>query len=386
MPTDSSLYGIRRPKAEASKKDITSSSTLAFATHISSLIAKESTNLSSQQRRGRPRPSRTKDDIFSIHNKGTLKRAAADISPDNPNVAQLHKRSGEIGSVDEATLHRSKRKMAEKAKLYAELKKGEYLAASSDEEEDDCGGKPLSAVRRAEKNSLVDFDRKWAEEEARRSRHGSEQLDHDDGDEPAQEELLIEYEDEFGRARRGTRAEAAEAARPRQTRATESDEQASLPSSSHNPNLPAAARPARPSNLIHGSTIQSAAFHPDAKLAAQMSGLAKRRDRTPTPPPETHYDADWEIRNRGTGFYAFSKDDEVRRQEMEDLMQARGETMKERDQVSTRKEARQKAKAERLKKIEEMRGKRRAEEFLKDLGSIEGLKGRVSTESKAEEG
>ncbi|EEP82558.1 predicted protein [Uncinocarpus reesii 1704] len=372
MPADSSLYGIRRSKAEASKKDVTSSTTLAFATHLSSLIAKESASAASQQRRGRQRPSRKKDDIFSVHNKGVLKRAAADTSADNPNVSQAHKQSGDIGYVDEATLHRSKRRMAEKAKLYAELKRGEYLAASSDEEEEDPGkpgDKSLSAVRRAEKHSLVDFDRKWAEEEVERSRRSSEPSDHNH---PSEQEPLVEYEDEFGRTRQGTRAEAANAARLRQARDAESPGQNDY-TSSLNPNLPATARPARPSNIIRGSTIQSAAFDPDAQVAAQMSHLAQRRDRTPTPPPETHYDADGEIRNRGQGFYVFSKDEESRKEEMEELRRARNETVAERDVASTRKQARQQAKADRLKKIEELRGKRRAEEFMKGLGSLEGL-------------
>lgn len=380
MPTDSSLYGVRRTKAEASKKDVTSSNTLAFATHLSSLIAKESTSAASQQRRGRPRPSRTKDDIFSVHNKGALKRAAADISSDNPNVGQVHKQSGDIGSVDEATLHRSKKKMAEKAKLYAELKKGEYLAASSDEEEETIEGfrgKLASSIRRAEKHSLVDFDRKWAEDEFKRSRRGSADVN-DDNSEPEQEPL-VEYEDEFGRTRQGTRAEAAEAARLRQARASHpsehGDEEEEPSTPIHNPNLPATARPSRPSNLIRGATVQAAAFNPDANLTAQMAGLAKRRDRTPTPPPETHYDANGEIRNRGTGFYAFSKDEEVRKEEMEGLLRARDETMKERDEVGSRQSARQKAKEERLKKIEELRAKRRAEEFLKGLGSLGDLGG-----------
>ncbi|KAI1966898.1 hypothetical protein LOZ58_000388 [Ophidiomyces ophidiicola] len=366
MPTDSSLYGIRRPKAEASKKDITSSNTLAFTAHLSSLIAKEkSASSTSRTSRARPRPPRTKDDIFTTHNKGALKRAAADISPDSPNVGQIHKQSGELGPVDEAALHRSKRRMAEKAKLYAELKKGEHLAASSDEDDEDTldRGKPLSAIRRAEKHSLVDFDRKWAEEELHMPNH--------EGDHEPEQEPLVDYEDEFGRSRRGTRAEAAEAqARVRQTRSNDMSEPHAA---SHNPNLPASARPSRPTNLIHGSTIQASAFNPDANLTAQMSHLAKRRDRTPTPPPETHYDADGEIRNRGTGFYAFSKDEEARQTEMADLLQARDETVKERGHTSSRKEERQRAKAERLRKIEELRGKRRAEDFLSKLGNMEDL-------------
>lgn len=259
--------------------------------------------------------------------------------------------------MDEAVLHRSKRKMAEKAKLYAELKWGEYLVDSSDEEEGggDDAGRLLSKARRADANSLVDFDRKWAQEETRKTQ-GDEASEHESENDGA----LVEYEDEFGRARQGTKAEAAEVARLRE--AAEGKDMSSS-------NVPESARPARPEGLIYGSAVQAAAFNPDANISAQMADLAKRRDRSPTP-EETHYDAEGEVRNRGTGFYAFSKDEAARKEEMEELMRVRGETMTERDQASSKKSAREKAKEERKKKIEELRGKRRAEEFLNGLGGI----------------
>ena len=46
----------------------------------------------------------------------------------------------------------------------------------------------------------------------------------------------------------------------------------------------------------------------------------------PTPPPPTHFDADAEIRTRGTGFYKFSKDEDVRAEEMRALHVSREET------------------------------------------------------------
>lgn len=301
-----------------------------------------------------------------MHNKGAQKRAAADISDDVSGATatqQVHKRDGDIGSVDEATLHRSKRKMDEKAKLYAELKRGEYLVDSSDDEEKEDGSTSrsgwLSAARRAEGTSLVDFDRKWAASAASKDEDEDEvgdggKSDHDDYS-------LVEYEDELGRTRQGTKAEAAEAQRQRHlSEATSKDEST----------VPAAARPARPTNVIYGSAIQSAAFNPDANTAAQMSHLAERRDKSPTPPPETHYDPEGEVRSRGTGFYAFSKDESQRKEEMEELSRARNETMEERSQTTEKKSAREKAKEERKKKIEEMRGKRRAEEFLSGLEGI----------------
>ncbi|KAK2786245.1 hypothetical protein FQN53_006799 [Emmonsiellopsis sp. PD_33] len=379
--TDQPLYGIRRPKSTASQKDLTSSSTLAFTTHLSSLISKE-TNLSSspsgvQHTKARPRPSRSKPDIFSTHNKNIHKRAAADISGDSPHVIQVHKRGQDIGHVDEATLHRSKRRLAEKARLYADLKTGEHLIDSSDEEDESALTPSLSAARRAESNSLVDFDRKWAEDEARRARRARGSAspspngsDRDDEDK-TEDALLVDYVDEFGRSRRGTRAEAAEAARqrrsapPKTSGGDDEDGDSTLPS----------ARPPRPSNLIYGSTIQSSAFNPDANIAAHMAHLAKRRDRTPTPPPEAHYDAEAEVRTRGTGFYAFSKDEKARREEMEELEKARKDTLEGRETSMGKKGVRERAKEERRRKVEELRSKRRAEEFLSGLGDLEMLGG-----------
>jgi hypothetical protein len=361
MPSES-LYGIRKPKAEASKKDATSASTLAFTTHLSSLISQGSST-SAPSTHARVRPSKLKSDIFSVHNKGAQKRAAADISGDGPiATAQVHKRGADIGPVDEGTLNRSKRKLSEKAKLYNELKRGEYLVDSSDEEDaESSGNRLIAAARRAEGHSLVDFDRKWADEEARKAREGiGSDVERDrESEKEGDDDYLVEYEDEFGRTRQGSRAEAAEALRQRQ-----------LADQSNKTNVPAPARVAAPSNVIHGPAIQHEAFNPDRNIAEQMARLAQRRDRSPTPPPETHYNAEGEVRQRGTGFYAFSKDEELRKHEMDELLNARAETLNERGQTAKKKSARQKAKEERMKKIEELRGKRRAEEFLSGL---EGL-------------
>ncbi|EEQ32732.1 hypothetical protein McanMca71_003399 [Microsporum canis] len=367
MSSSQSLYGIRRPKSEASKKDLASSSTLAFTNHLSSLIANESSSSnvdihSASGRtvsRGRVRKSQ-KTDIFSVHNKGVQKRAAADISSDNA-ALQIHRRGTDIGEVDDAVLSRSKRKMLEKTKLYEELQKGEYLVTGdSDSDESEQPDDGFSAIRRADKNSLVNFDRKWAE--SRESGEDSKEAEDEDN-------TLVEYEDEFGRTRLGTKAEAAEALQNRQHKHPAADGEESTRDTKPS-RVPSVARPSRPSNIIYGSTIQAAAFNPDESITAQMSKLAKKRDKSPTPPPETHYNAEGEVRTRGTGFYAFSNDEEIRKKEMEELMAARSETTLERDQAATKKEAREKAKQERRRKIEELRSKKRADQFL---GSLETL-------------
>lgn len=237
--------------------------------------------------------------------------------------------------------------------MYEDLKKGAYLAGDSDDEDDGGSGGDayLARLRRKEKEGLVDFDRKWAEEERKRENDDDEMEDDEGEDDNAS---IISYEDELGRTRHGTRAEAARAAAESQSQ-HEAQERW---------------RPQRPDNLIYGATVQTQAFNPDANTASQMSYLASRRDRSPTPPEETHYDPEGEVRNRGTGFYAFSKDENVRKQQMEELMGAREETLRERDARRERRAEREKVKDERKRKIEELRVKRRAEVFLAGLGDL----------------
>ncbi|KAA8646269.1 hypothetical protein EYZ11_000602 [Aspergillus tanneri] len=350
-----SLYGVPRRKS-TSKSDTPSASNLAFTTTLTSLISKDS----EASTRGRPRASKSsKSDIFTHHNKGAQKRAAADLrDDDNAALQQSHQRTQDIGAVDATALHRSKRRMEEKARMYDELKSGVYLAADSDDEEDTMGGGDayLARLRRKEREGLVDFDRKWAEAERARgdSEGGEDDNNSDDDDENAS---VVSYEDELGRSRRGTRAEAARATRLKE----ESGERS---------NVQERWRPSRPDNLIYGAAVQAEAFNPSDTVASQISYLAARRDRSPTPPGETHYDADAEVRNRGTGFYAFSKDEDVRRQQMEELMNARDETQREREARQERRSERERVKDERRRKIGELRSKRRAEMFLAGLGDV----------------
>jgi Domain of unknown function (DUF4078) len=364
-----SLYGIQRAKQGPSKKDITSSSTLAFTSHLSSLISKDasaSPSTASKSKtdgggsytfaRGRARPSKSsKPDIFSVHNKGALKRAAADeAAGDSHDVLQVHQKSDTLGQVDAATLQRSKRRMAEKADIYENLRKGHHLAdGDSSDEEDKYNDDHMSRMRRKERNALVDFDRKWAEEE-----EGDVDEKEDDDDDGTGS--LVDYEDEFGRTRRGTRAEAAQAGRLRQSEGRGNNAAAATEEGY--------SRPARPSNLIYGEAIQTQAFNPDAAVTSQMEYLASKRDRSATPPESKHYDAEEEVRTRGTGFFKFSQDAKIREQEMEDLLNVRRETEREREERGQRKAERERLKEERRTKIRELRGKRQAEKFLDGLG------------------
>ncbi|KAL8932847.1 MAG: hypothetical protein Q9211_006096 [Gyalolechia sp. 1 TL-2023] len=334
MASKQPLYGSPRPSAGLQRsKEITSSTSLAFSSQLSSLLAQSA---SAQSSTGRVRPSKTKEDIFKTHNKNTKKRALDDISPDG---ARGHQQ--DIGGVDAADLHRSKRKMEEKARLYASMKRGDYVP-------------PSKSSHNAEEHSLVDFDRKWAED-VDAGRDNPETSSDDDDD--SQAESLVDYEDDFGRQRRGTKAE-----RDRELRRRNATTYAEAQLQSF------AARPSAPSNVIRGDTIQTAAFNPDQTISEQMEELARKRDKSLTPPPETHYDASKEIRSKGVGFYAFSKDEEGRKREMEELERQRGETEKVKREQEERKERRKREIEERRRMVSKQREERLADRFLRELG------------------
>ncbi|MCJ1431438.1 hypothetical protein MMC27_000791 [Xylographa pallens] len=349
MATDPpSLYGIPRP-TRAPKHEISSSTTLTFTSHLSSLIAQTAKAPSSTS--ARPRPSKArKDDIFTAHNRNTKKRALADLAGDAS--AQTH--NADIGAVDTSTLHRSKRKMEEKARLYAAMKRGDYVPPAS----------AASGVS-DERAPLVDFDRKWAEQqEAGASPHHSTSSGSDDeAPSDIDDAALVEYEDEFGRLRRGTRGEAAREERRRKASTYAQEELSSM-----------SARPRAPSNLIYGDTVQSGAFNPDEPIAAQMEAIARKRDRSATPPEEVHYDASKEVRTKGVGFYAFSGDKEGRQREMEGLARERAETERRARERGEKKEGRRREVEERRRVVREKRERGMAERFLEGL-ELEGGEG-----------
>ncbi|KAI4179485.1 MAG: hypothetical protein L6R41_007824 [Letrouitia leprolyta] len=335
MASKQPLYGVPRPSAGLQRtKEISSSTSLAFSSRLSSLLAQSA---STQTTTGRARPSKTKEDIFKTHNKNSKKRALADISSDG--ATKGHQQ--DIGGIDPADLHRSKRKMEEKARLYASMKRGDYVP-------------PSNSSHNAEEHSLVDFDRKWADD-VDAGRDQPETSSDEDNDSEA--ESLVDYEDEFGRQRRGTKAE-----RDREIRRRNAITYAESQLQSF------AARPTAPSNVIRGDTIQAAAFNPDQTIAEQMEELARKRDKSLTPPPETHYDASKEIRSKGVGFYAFSKDEEGRRREMEELERQRGETEMVKKQQEERREKRKREIEERRRMESKAREEKLADRFLRELG------------------
>ncbi|MCJ1228508.1 hypothetical protein MMC12_005169 [Toensbergia leucococca] len=308
---------------------------MAFTSHLSSLLAQSSST--SKPSTGRQRPSKLKSDIFTAHNRNAKKRAAADISDDS--LTQIHQK--DIGTVDSTTLHRSKRKLEEKARLYAAMKRGDYIAPAGQENNSE--------------RALVDFDRKWAEDEAA-GRPTAYDTSSDSEDQASADEEVVDYQDEFGRQRRGTRTDLAREERRRNAQAHAIEELNQY-----------SARPAAPSQLIYGDTVQTAAFNPDEPVAAQMEEIVRKRDRSMTPPDEVHYDASKEVRTKGVGFYAFSKDKEGRRKEMEALGRERRETERGRLERVERKEKKKKETEERRRVIKEKREEKQAERFLDSI-------------------
>ena len=228
--------------------------------------------------------------------------------------------------------------MEEKARLYASMKRGDYV--------------PRMGGRDKETEGLVDFDRKWADEAEKAGDTSSD--DYASSEEGDQE--LVEYEDEFGRVRKGTKAEAAKLERAKHAAAHAGEELQSF-----------SARPERPNNLIVGDTVQASAFNPDETIAQQMARLAEKRDRSLTPPPETHYDASKEIRSKGVGFYQFSKDNEERGKQMEELGKEREETERMKREKEERRKKKKRDLEERRQLIAKKRGEKLAEKFLDEL-------------------
>ncbi|KFA61076.1 hypothetical protein S40285_06354 [Stachybotrys chlorohalonatus IBT 40285] len=293
MPQDPNLYG-QRPSKKA-RRDAALPSSLDFTAQLTSLMSNSSR---SGPAVGKTRaPKQSKEDIFN--NKPSKRERKEDDK--KLSLKEVH------GTEEEThQLERSRRRMEDKARRYAAMKRGDYVPQEN------------------EAAPLVDFDRKWAEsaEKEDYSDNTSDDEDEDDGE-------MVEYEDEFGRLRRGTKADMERMQRQARRGLLGAEELERM-----------SARPAAPTKLIYGDTVQSMAFNPED--ADKMEELARKRDRSATPPEQRHYDADWEIRTKGTGFYKFSKDEGTRSQEMEALEEERRKTEQQRQAREAQKEARRK--------------------------------------------
>jgi len=241
--------------------------------------------------------------------------------------------------VDDAVLARSRRRLEEKARRYRELRRGDAVAGEGD------GGA----------EGLIEWDRKWAEQGQGAGDDSESEVDDLAGDGGAAEEQ-VEYEDEYGRLRRGTVAERERMERRVRNRLLGAEELERM-----------SARPRMPEGLIFGPAVQSAAFNPDEETTGRMEELSRKRDRSATPPPAMHYDAAKEIRTKGVGFYSFSRDEGVRQAEMEDLERERRETEMLRGEREEKKERRRREIEERRRAVSEKRARKMADSFLEGL-------------------
>jgi hypothetical protein len=324
---DSHLYGFRAPKRQ--KKEISSSTTLAFSSQLAALLASTPSSSASSTSRARPRPSSSKPSLFTKHNKGASQRALRDLEASSPSLPGL--------APDD--LHKSKLKLEEKARKYAALKRGDYIPGANEAEQ------------------LIDFDRKWAENEARGQGNDLDTSSDSDNDDWVAGEETVEYLDEYGRARTGTKAEADRMERKMRNALLGAEELDRI-----------SARPTAPSQIIYGDTIQTAAFNPDAEIESAMASLAAKRDRSATPPPETHYEADKEVRSRGAGFFKFSADEGIRKAEMEALEKQRMETERIRAEKAVKINQRREEVERRRRELREKRAQKEADGFLESLG------------------
>lgn len=320
MPQDPNLYGQRPAKKQ--RKDAALSSSLDFTAQLTSLI---SNTTSSAPTSGRTRPSKEqKADIFR-----SSKPKESSSRKDGSKLVLK-----EVAGTEEETqeLARAKRKMEDKARLYAAMKRGDYVPKEN------------------EAAPLVDFDRKWADNVEGKEDYSSS--DSDDDGEDANE--VIEYEDEFGRLRHGTRADKERMERRARRGLLGAEELERM-----------SARPSAPTNLIYGDAVQAIAFNPDDP--DKMEALARKRDRSATPPDQKHYDADSEIRTKGVGFFKFSKDEETRTREMKELEEERQRTEQQRQTREDQKEARRREIEQRRRDMGARRAQRQADSFLEGL-------------------
>ncbi|KAH7027884.1 uncharacterized protein B0I36DRAFT_351354 [Microdochium trichocladiopsis] len=333
MPQDPNLYGQRPAKKQ--KREVPLSSSLTFASQMSSLLSAPAASSS-----GRPRPSKTKDTLFQVKVKGKANGAQAnDSAQDDSQKIRIKDTHGT--EEEKQDFMRTKRKMEEKARLYAAMKRGDYIPAEN------------------EAAPLVDFDRKWAEKQDAKSGNDdtSSGSDNESDDGYADSQELIEYKDEYGRTRQATRAQIAKMQRQSARSAMAAADLDAM-----------AGRPVKaPENVIYGDAIQSAAFNPDDNTYDKMESLAAKRDRTPTPPPDAHFDGHAEIRNKGVGFYHFSQDSEARKQAQDNLTAERENTERIRREREAAKEERRKLIEERRAQIGKKRAEKQAESFLDGL-------------------
>ncbi|KAA1467474.1 hypothetical protein DENSPDRAFT_877344 [Dentipellis sp. KUC8613] len=216
--------------------------------------------------------------VWARENKDVQKRAARDLDSE-----QLDKKSVENFTEN----------LKRKAEMYDRLHRGEF---------DHLTDKQFD-------NLLVDFTAKPPVEFS----SGSDDDDEDEDESatvpqpPAQDDPVIEYEDEFGRMRSAPRSQIPPHLLPKPMRTEGPDD-------------------GDEGVVLENPTNFFPVYEPTADRVAAIQEAAAEENN----PLNVHYDADREVRAKGAGFYQFSGDEETRRKQMEELKAAREETEKKR--------------------------------------------------------
>ncbi|WWC73730.1 uncharacterized protein I206_107702 [Kwoniella pini CBS 10737] len=306
-------------------------------------------------------------DPFDKPSPGLVKRLAAEARND----AKARR------FVDEDGPNEDQRKaiLKAKAKKYEAIRKGDFTGMSKKEMEE----------------AVIDFEQKM--EEDGYSSHSSDEDEsarparprwHNDDEEEDHEEheddlAKVEYIDEMGRTRIGTRKEAKEAelskrsdrGRREAREAAEDDKDGS------------AYAEVLQSNVIHGDQNFFPVYEPDADALKKKYLEAEEEARA------HHYDSTKEVRVKGAGQYQFSLDETTRADQMASLASQRNETEKARSAVAQRglsvaQEARKRKADERkalidakrakmlggqheVERLKEEKKRKEADDFLKGL-------------------
>ncbi|KAK9381327.1 uncharacterized protein V2V93DRAFT_225558 [Kockiozyma suomiensis] len=272
-PIDPAVAAVNAEAKRKKEITVSSSSTLSLSNELAALREKfdrDKKNLGSTVRSAEVGNGKRRAGV--LKNKGVAERNARDLN--------WKRQKDSRGEVDYVTSSLEK-----KAKQYDAIKRGDFRDVNTADSALDID---MISIHSSDAESLASGD----EDKSNRL--------------APQDEEMVEYTDEFGRTRMVSRYLL--------PKLSEVDTEAH-----------AAAKAQRPDNLIIGDVIQHEAFTADEnEVNAVFQRLEEEKNRNLA----VHYDASKEIRTKGVGFYDFSKDEEERAREMEELENMRFETEK----------------------------------------------------------
>ncbi|WVF68486.1 hypothetical protein IAT40_003253 [Kwoniella sp. CBS 6097] len=292
-------------------------------------------------------------DPFDRPSPGLVKRLAAEARND----AKRRRFDNEDGPNEE----QRQAILKAKAKKYEAIRRGDFSGLNGKELEE----------------AVIDFERKLEEEaysshssdDDESARPARRRWSHDAESDDGQDDLAqVEYVDEMGRTRMGTRKEAREAER--------------LKGGSSVPEVQTAENSAYAevlqSKVIHGDQNFFPVYEPDPDALKAKYRAAEEEARA------HHYDSTKEVRVKGAGQYQFSLDEEARAEQMASLSAQRKETESARAQASSaQSKGLSAAQLTRQKKLDERKALIEAKR-AKLLGGKENVE-KLRTEKKARE-